>query len=98
MEKEKHNQNEHHPGYGTYIFVWLGLVALTTITVTVAGMNLGNITLIVALAIAAIKSSLVVNIFMHIKYEELLFKVFLLVSGTTLLVIFILTFMDYTNR
>jgi cytochrome c oxidase subunit 4 len=97
MEKEKHN-NENHIGYGTYIFVWLGLVALTSITVTVSGMNLGNITLLVALVIAAVKSSLVINIFMHIKYEEFLFKIFLLVSGATLLVIFILTFMDYTNR
>ncbi|RMD50260.1 MAG: cytochrome-c oxidase [Ignavibacteria bacterium] len=98
MDKEKHTHNDNHPGYGTYIFVWLGLVALTAITVSVAGMNLGNVTLLVALFIAAIKSSLVINIFMHIKYEEVLFKVFLLVSGATLLVIFLLTFMDYTNR
>ncbi len=98
MEKVKQNHSDKHPSYGTYVFVWLGLVALTAITVSVAGMNLGNITLLVALFIAAIKSSLVINIFMHIKYEEFLFKLFLLVSGATLLVIFLLTFMDYTNR
>lgn len=97
MDKEKLNNNN-HTGYGTYIFVWLGLVALTAITVSIAGMNLGSFTLLVALFIAAVKSSLVINIFMHIKHEELLFKVFLLVSVLVLIVIFLLTFMDYTNR
>lgn len=97
MNNDKQHNNT-HIGYGTYIFVWLGLVALTTITVSVAGMNLGSFTLVVALFIAAVKSSLVINVFMHIKYEDILFKLFLAVSGAILLVIFLLTFMDYTNR
>jgi hypothetical protein len=34
--------------------VWLGLVALTAITVSVAGLNLGAITVVVALLIATV--------------------------------------------
>ena len=94
-EKSKH---EHQIGYGTYILVWLALLAFTSITVTVAGISLGKYTLFVALAIAAIKSTLVINIFMHIKYEEQIFKVFLGLSGFTLIVIFILTFFDIIYR
>ncbi|MFA3782058.1 cytochrome C oxidase subunit IV family protein [Melioribacteraceae bacterium 4301-Me] len=94
------NNKEHksHSGYSTYILVWISLLALTSITVTVAGVDLGAFTLFVALLIAAIKSGLVINIFMHIKYDEPIFKVFLSLSGFTLLVIFILTFFDVIYR
>ncbi len=87
-----------HPGYSTYIFVWLSLLAFTSITVTVAGINLGGYTMLVALGIAAIKSVLVINIFMHIKSEEKIFKVFLLLSLFTLAIIFILTSFDIIYR
>jgi len=95
---ENHSEHNHSVGYGTYVLIWLGLVALTSITVTVAGLNLGSITLAVALLIAAVKSGLVISIFMHIKFEQPIFKVFLLISGFTVLVIFILTFFDVTTR
>lgn len=96
-----HGNSEHKTtshGYGIYVLVWLGLIALTSITVTVAGIDFGNIALAIALFIAAIKSSLVINFFMHIKYEEPIFKAFILLSGMTLLVIFVLTFFDVFNR
>ncbi len=100
MDNQEHkNEHEHHiTPYSTYVYVWLGLIALTSITVTIAGISLGDYTLAVALLIAAVKSYLVINIFMHIKYEELIFKVFLILSGLTLLVIFALTFFDFTYR
>ena len=97
--QDNHSNNEnHHIGYSTYLLVWLSLVALTSITVTVAGINLGEYILVVALSIAAIKSALVINIFMHIKFEDPIFKVFLAISGFTLVVIFMLTFFDYFYR
>jgi cytochrome c oxidase subunit 4 len=95
QSKENHN---HQTGFGIYIVVWLALLALTSITVTIAGISLGKYTLFIALLIAAIKSALVINIFMHIKFEEKIFKVFLALSGFTLLVIFILTFVDFIYR
>ncbi len=98
MQDNNSSNEEHHIGYSTYLLVWVSLIALTSITVTVAGINLGNYTLLIALSIAAIKSALVINIFMHIKYEESIFKVFLAISGFTLIVIFTLTFFDYLYR
>ena len=91
-------KGKHHIGYLTYILVWLTLVAFTALTVTIAGVNLGKYTLLIALLIAAVKSSLVINIFMHIKFDEPIFKVFLGLSGFTLIVIFILTFIDFLYR
>jgi cytochrome c oxidase subunit 4 len=96
--QEDNSKHNHSIGYGTYVLVWLALLAFTSITVTIAGVSLGEYTLFVALLIAAIKSALVINIFMHIKFDEKIFKVFLALSGFTLLVIFILTFFDFLFR
>lgn len=92
------NEKHHSTGYGIYIVVWLALLAFTSITVTIAGVSLGRYTLFIALLIAAIKSALVINIFMHIKFEEKIFKVFLALSGFTLIIIFLLTFFDFIYR
>lgn len=94
----EHENKVHHISYGTYIMVWVALLAFTSITVTVAGISLGRYTLFIALLIAAIKSALVINIFMHIKFDEPIFKVFLALSGITLLIIFALTFFDVLFR
>ena len=96
-----HN-NSKHEGHltsnGMYVIIWLALIALTSITVTVAGIDFGMIALPIALTIALIKSALVINIFMHIKFDEPIFRVFLLISIFTLLIIFVLTFFDVVNR
>ncbi len=99
MDNKNHNHEEHHvTSYGTYVLVWLALIGLTSITVAVAGISLGEYTLVVAMLIAAVKSGLVISIFMHIKSDQPVFKIFLLLSGMTLLVIFILTFFDFIYR
>ena len=50
--------------------VFIALVMLTGLTVTVAHFDLGNMNLYVALAIAALKASLVVLFFMHLYWER----------------------------
>lgn len=88
----------HATGYGSYILVWLGLLGLTAITVTLAGINLGSLALIVALVIATVKSMLVVNYFMHIKFDTMIFKIFVAICIIIFLTMIILTFFDYTFR
>jgi len=93
------SKHEHHvTGYGTYVLVWVALIALTSITVTVSGIDFGMVALAIALFIAAIKSTLVINIFMHIKSDEPIFKFFIIISLFTLMVIFVLTAFDVINR
>jgi len=91
---EKTNKHEHVIGYGTYVAVWLTLLSLTAITVSVAGVDLGGYTLAVALLIAAVKSLLVINIFMHIRYDDLVFKVFFLLTAAILIVSLVGTAFD----
>jgi len=88
----------HHPGYGTYVLVWLGLVALTTLTVAVAGLELASLTIVVAMAIAVTKSLFVASYFMHVKSDSKVFKVFILVCIVIFLTMIILTFFDLIYR
>lgn len=92
------NTHTNSTNYGTYILVWLGLVALTTLTVAVAGLDLASLTIVVALAIATTKSLLVANYFMHVKNDSRVFKVFILVCIVIFLTMIILTFFDLIYR
>lgn len=78
--------------------VWIALLILTAVTITVAKMNLGNLSVAAALFIASLKSALVVYFFMHLKYEEKLFKIMFLVAVATLALIIGFTFFDTSFR
>ena len=91
-------EHAHIVPYKTFMIIWIALLILTGITVWVAQYNLGPLNIWVALGIATLKSSLVVAVFMHMKYESRLFKISLL-SALAILAIFIgLTFFDVLYR
>ncbi len=94
----QHEKHDHHVGYGTYVMVWFGLIALTSITVSVSGINLGSVTLITAMVIATVKSILVINYFMHVKFDNFVIKLFILVCLFVIAVISVLTFSDLSYR
>jgi cytochrome c oxidase subunit 4 len=79
--------------------VWVGLVVLTAITVTSASLNFGGVGILIVLAIAAIKSSLVVLYFMNLLFEKRLLLKILLPIALCVLAIFIgLTYTDVLYR
>lgn len=88
----------HSPSYGINIVVWLVLIALTTITVAIAGIDLGSLTLGVALLIAAVKSWFVINSFMHIKYEDAFLKVLIGIVLVILIIFLSITATDIFYR
>jgi len=90
--------NVHRGRTKTYVAVWLSLLALTAITITVAGMHLGRFSTLTALLIASTKASLVLWFFMHLKYERKLFKLMFLIPIATLTVTLGLTFFDIWYR
>lgn len=90
------SKHEHMHGYGIFILVWLGLMTLTGITVGVAGINFGAITVATALTIATIKSYLVLSIFMHLRIEQKVFRIFVLVALFFFLISIGLLFADYS--
>jgi len=99
MSHDHDKATEHEPvSYGTYILTWFTLVVLTAVTVTAAGMNFGKISVLVALMIATIKASVVLMIFMHLKYETRLFKTMVWIVLITLAIFIGLTFTDTLFR
>jgi cytochrome c oxidase subunit 4 len=87
---------EQSHGYGIYVLVWLGLLALTGLTVAVAGIDIGGYTIATALIIASVKAYLVLTIFMHLRSESKVFRVFVLVALFFLIISLILLFSDYS--
>ncbi len=85
--------------YRTYVWVWVALMILTGMTVSMAGMNLGRLSIVIVLAIAAMKSGLVLSHFMHLKYETgLLFKLMIPIVLAVLTIFIGLTFTDIAFR
>ena len=74
------------------------LLVLTALTVAVSRLDLGALNIWTALGIACFKTSLVVAFFMHMKYENRLFRWFLLIALVTLATFIGLTFFDVLYR
>jgi cytochrome c oxidase subunit IV len=88
----------HIPKVKTLVQVWAALVVLTGITSAVSYLELGPWNIVVALLIAVTKASLVVWIFMGVRFTTSLTKLFV-VAGLVWLGIMILgTANDYSTR
>jgi cytochrome c oxidase subunit 4 len=93
------DKTDHEPsGYDVYVLTWVALLMLTAITVTVAGMHLGKLSALAAVLIAAIKASLVLYLFMHLKYENRLFRTMVYITLATFTVFIGITFLDILFR
>ena len=92
------NTEQHVVSYGKLTSVWLALLILTALTVGVTRLNLGGYKVLGALAIACLKSGLVIAFFMHMKYEARLFRIILFVALVTLATFIGLTFFDVLYR
>jgi cytochrome c oxidase subunit 4 len=53
----------------SYLFAWLALVVFTAVSFGIDHLHLGSLSTAIALAVAAIKASVVLVIFMHIGRE-----------------------------
>ncbi|PLW96948.1 MAG: cytochrome-c oxidase [Marinilabiliales bacterium] len=89
---------KHITSYQTYGIVLVGLLILTFISVGVTWIELGPLTVTVALLVASVKVFIVLTYFMHLKYDSLFIK--LMVAGIFILfaVIIVITFLDYWFR
>jgi cytochrome c oxidase subunit IV len=81
-----------------YYSIFVALIVLTGLTVMAAFVNLGAFNFPVALAIAIIKSTLVVLFFMHVNYSSHLTKLVVVTSLFFLIILLGETFMDYATR
>jgi len=101
MDAHAHAGNlphEHVTPIGLYVAIFAGLMVLTVVTVAVAWMDLGNLNILVALAVAVVKATLVVLFFMHLKYSTRLTWVVVGAGFFWLGILLAITLSDYLTR
>jgi cytochrome c oxidase subunit IV len=92
------NENNHIIPYRTFLFVLAGLIGLTLTSVAVTQISLGTITVAIALLIAAVKSTFVLRIFMHLKFENKMFSIAVIGVILLIAVVIFITLLDYLYR
>jgi cytochrome c oxidase subunit 4 len=90
--------SEHIDSIRTYALVLLALLVLTAVTTLVAFVDLGEFSVVVALAIAVGKMLLVALFFMHVRHRTKLTKLVVLGGLLWLIILLMLTLSDFTTR
>lgn len=88
----------HIVSYRSYALVLLGLLVLTVLTIAVTQIELGVLTTTVAMLIASFKAILVLTYFMHLKFDQRIFRIMAIFVFTVFIAVMIITFLDYMFR
>lgn len=81
--------------FKSYAMILVALIALTLLSVYVTNIDLGNLSIIVALSIAGIKSLLVFSVFMHLVYDKKMYSLMVIGVLLVMTLVLIITFLDY---
>ena len=90
--------HHHVSSAAQFLNVLIALLFLTFITVFVAQFDFGGANMLIAMAIASVKASLVIMFFMHLKYDTAINKIMFLSSFLFLSLLFIFTLADRATR
>ena len=89
---------KHITEYPLYGKVLIGLLVLTTFTILIPWLDLTGFTALIALLLATTKAGIVMTYFMHLKFEYILIKVFVIMVLVIYVSVILLTFSDYIFR
>ena len=89
---------QHISTYASHGTVLAILLSLTALSVGMAELHLGALSVGVALLVASVKGTTVLTYFMHLKYESLFFKIMVTGVFVMYLLIIIFLFFDYLFR
>jgi cytochrome c oxidase subunit 4 len=90
--------SEHIVPPKVYVGIFLSLMVLTAATVAAAYVNLGPFNIVIALAIASVKGTLVVLYFMHARYSPRRTHLVIICAVFWLAIMLALTLSDYVTR
>ncbi|MGF1583961.1 MAG: cytochrome C oxidase subunit IV family protein [Bacteroidales bacterium] len=92
-------QGSHHiVPYKSLILVLLSLIVLTILSVAVTSVELGPLTVTIALLLASTKALIVLIYFMHLKFDNIMYTLLLIFTLFAIISIIIITFLDYLFR
>ena len=96
---EAHSKEKsHHLDFKMNTLVWIDLMIFTFVTIEIAQFDFKELTVVIALLVATIKSTLVGYYFMHLKFENRVFKVMVILTLLVFIAVLILLFSDYLVR
>lgn len=92
------NETHHHEGYRVYAITAIVLLALTALNIFIAGLSHSVIISGIIIFISMVQAFIALTWFMHLRYDNMLFKS--LVIGVFFLyaVVIVITFFDYLFR
>jgi cytochrome c oxidase subunit 4 len=91
----EHGAGEHIVPIKTYAIICGALLVLTFLTYRIAYVDLGRLNVVVAIAIACVKASLVVLFFMHAAYAPRRTRLVILAGIFWMLILLCLTLADF---
>lgn len=92
------HENQHIIPYRTFLYVLALLIVLTLTSVTLTQISLGTLTVAIALLIASVKSSFVLRIFMHLKFENRFLASMVIAVILIICAVIFITLLDYIYR
>jgi cytochrome c oxidase subunit 4 len=95
---EQHEHEHHVVSVKAYLAIFAALMVLTLVTVWAAGQDFGAYNTAVAVGIAVTKATLVVLIFMHVKWGTKLTQLYVVAGVVFLLILIAITMSDYISR
>jgi cytochrome c oxidase subunit IV len=98
MEQHEHPQEPHVVPISLYIVIFLSLMVLTALTVFAATKDFGPGNTIIAVSIAALKATLVILFFMHVRYNDNIVRIAVFAGFLWLGIMIVLTLSDYIGR
>jgi len=93
-----HEGNGHHSHRSLYLKIFGVLMVLLVLTMVAAFLPLGQLNVVVALAIAMIKAALILMFFMHFRDSDHLTWLVGAATVAWFLILIALTFQDYLSR
>jgi cytochrome c oxidase subunit IV len=94
----EHAETQHIIPYGTFVRVWLLLLALTAVLVFTAKVYHEALSVWAMLIITPLKAGLVLFYFMHLKYEKPFLKLMVLATLGALILFIGFIFLDINYR
>lgn len=94
-----HAEHDHHVcSAETFVGIIAALFVLTWLTVYVSNFDFGSANMLIAMAIASVKATLVVAVFMHVLWDTTINRLMFLCSFLFLGLLFLFTFADLLAR
>lgn len=84
--------------YKSNVLIWIDLLILTFVTIEIAQFNFHDLTVVIALLVASMKTYLVGYFFMHLKFENKMFRIFVAIMAFVFISFMAILFFDYSFR